>query len=152
MSDKNGASLPSKKEVDELRLRVAELEQSEADRIHRMKVTADRKRKSDFQLTLFLSLSPLLLEAIFFAINRSYMSTLFLEPNLPYGLAVQVVLLFLALISFFALRSSVSVLRSGRVLLGRMMGLIAFLFFILPAWILIFMAPAVLILANTPLD
>jgi uncharacterized membrane-anchored protein len=133
----------------ELRQRVAELEQSEADRIRRKKDAAHKQRRRDYQIILFLALSPLILEAFFFVLNRSYMSALFQDPNLPYGLAIQVAVLILALISFFTLRSSLSVLRSGRVLLGWAMGILAFLLFILPAWMFVFMAPAVLILLSS---
>ena len=136
-------------EIDELRQRVAELEHNEAERLRREKYIAESQKKRGVQAILFLAVTPLLLEAFFFVLNRSYMSILFQDPNLPYGLVIQVAILILVLISFFALRSSLNVLRSGRVLLGWAMGLLAFLLFILPAWMLVFMAPAALILLGS---
>jgi uncharacterized membrane-anchored protein len=149
MNPEDDPNLNENRELDELRQRVAELEQTEADRLRREQDAANTQKKRDLQIILFLVVSPLLLEAFFFVLNRSYMSTLFQDPNLPYGFVIQVVVLILALISFFTLRSSLSVLRSGRVLLGWVMGLLAFLLFILPAWMLVFMAPAALILLGS---
>ena len=148
MSPESDPDLIDSREIDELRQRVAELEHTEADRLRREQVATNRQRKRDFQLILFLVVSPLLLEA-FFLINRVYMSTLFQNPNLLYGLIIQGAVLMLSFIAYFALKSSLIVLRSGRALLGWAMGLLTFLIFILPAWLLVFMAPAALILLGS---
>jgi len=149
MNAKDEPILNSGGEIEELRQRVAELEQTEAERLRRELDASSRQRKRDFQIILFLAVSPLLLEAFFFVLNRSYMSNLFQDPNLPYGLVIQAAVIILALISFFTMRSSLSVLRSGRVILGWVMGFLAFLFFILPAYGLIFLAPAAMLLLGS---
>ena len=149
MSPESDPDLIDSREIDELRQRVAELEHTEADRLRREQDATYRQRKRDFQLILFLVVSPLLLEAFFFLINRVYMSTLFQNPNLLYGLIIQGAVLMLSFIAYFALKSSLIVLRSGRALLGWAMGLLTFLIFILPAWLLVFMAPAALILLGS---
>jgi len=149
MNAKDEPILNSGGEIEELRQRVAELEQTEAERLRRELDASSRQRKRDFQIILFLAVSPLLLEAFFFVLNRSYMSNLIQDPNLPYGLVSQAAVIILALISFFTMRSSLSVLRSGRVILGWAMGFLAFLFYILPAYGLIFLAPAAMLLLGS---
>ena len=149
MSPESDPDLIDSREIDELRQRVVELEQTKIDRLRREQDATNRQRKRDFQLILFLVVSPLLLEAFFFLINRVYMSTLFQNPNLLYGLIIQGAVLMLSFIAYFALKSSLIVLRSGRALLGWAMGLLTFLIFILPAWLLVFMAPAALILLGS---
>jgi len=149
MNAENESDLNSSGQIEELRQRVAELEQTEAERMRSEQDSVESRRKRDFQFILFLTVSPFLLEAFLFMINRRFMSNLFQGCNLPYGLAIQVALVILALISFFALRSSLSVLRSGRVVLGWAMGFLAFVLFLIPAWVLIFLAPALLILLES---
>jgi hypothetical protein len=149
MNTENEPDMDVSEEMDSLRQRVAELEQTEAERMRSEQDSVESRRKRDKQFILFLTVSPFLLEAFLFMINRRYMSNLFHGCNLPYGLAIQVAIVILALISFFALRSSLSVLRSGRVVLGWAMGFLAFVLFLIPAWVLIFLAPALLILLGS---
>lgn len=149
MNAENDPNLNVSGEIEELHQRVAELEHAETERLLKEQVAVDTQRKRDFQLILFLAVSPLLLEAFLFVINRRYMSNLFQGCNLPYGLAIQGAIVILALISFFALRSSLSVLRSGRVILGWAIVFLMFVLFLIPAWMLVFLAPAVLILLES---
>jgi hypothetical protein len=92
------------------------------------------------------ALIPILFFVILYIINPGYMAHFFAEETRPCGLQILGLIALLSMISFPLLRASFKVIVTGRRTLGMILAMVAMAVFVFPAAIMVFLAPALLIL------
>ena len=138
-------------EVEELRQRVAELEEieSERERVEYEKLESLRIRNR--RIVLILAALPVILGMAIFMINRSYFMQFFNPETRSCGLPLLLTTIVLAITAYPALRKSFSVIESGNQSIGLLLIALVIIFLIFPAILILVLGPAAMIVLSSSL-